>query len=51
MQVTVTLNPNLMLRVTSLSTAICAGVHFEFCVLRNRRAHCGKLMIFQDFVQ
>ena len=51
MQVTITLNPNLMLRVTSLSIAICAGVHFEFCVLRNRRARCGSSMIFQGFVQ
>ena len=51
MQVTVTLNPNLMLRVTSPFIAICAGVHFEFCVLRNRRARCGSSMIFQGFVQ
>ena len=51
MQVTVTLNPNLMLRVTSLFIAICAGVYFEFCVLRNRRARCGSSMIFQGFVQ
>ena len=49
MQVTVTLNPNLMLRVTSLFTAICAGVYFEFCVLLNRSARCGSSMIFQGF--
>lgn len=51
MQVTITLNPNLMLRVTSLSIVICEGVHFEFFVLRNRRARCGSSMIFQGFVQ